>query len=239
MADLDTSEKIEYWFRFRHANMAVIAPAGSVILDFDNVSVYTHFCEASPEASCSYTERTPRGGAHVFVNIAEEAQIETVEGLEVKRIALVYPSKVQGKPYSVAGGRIVKVRLEEALQGFGTVKHTPSPTKQGPGPSHGQNGGDSGVIDKIKDDWPIREYLAFFEPALKLSGSGRWLAGLCPYHADRRPSLWVDTKRNLWGCHGCKEHGDVVNWHALRKGLTIKDAIRDLVKWSELVRVHV
>jgi len=239
LESLDTAEKIEYWLRSRHANLAVIAPVDQAILDFDDPGLYDRFCEEVPEAACSYTERTPRGGAHVFVKVVNSVRVETVAGLEIKRIALVYPSLVAGKSYKVQGGKVVTVDLEETLKAFETIKQTPSPTCALPRLSHGQKRGTVATIAKIKDDWPIVEYLAFFEPGLRLTGSGRWLAGLCPFHQDRHPSLWIDSQRNLWGCHGCKAHGDVINWHALRKELTIADAIKDLVDWSGCVRVHV
>jgi len=240
LESLDTAEKIEYWFRARHANLAVIAPVDRAILDFDDLALYDRFCEEVPEAACSYTERTPRGGSHIFVKLVKLVKVETVPGLEVKRIALVYPSLVAGKSYKVqVGGRIVTVDLEETLKAFGKVKQCLPPSCARPKPPRIQTGRSVAIIDKIKDDWPIVEYLAFFEPGLRLTGSGRWLAGLCPFHKDHHPSLWVDRERNTWGCHGCEEHGDVIDWHSKRTGLSLVDAIKDLMDWSGCVRVHV
>jgi hypothetical protein len=234
--NLEDPKEIEYWFRNKRVNIAVLAPTDAIILDFDNRNLYTQFCEASPEAAVSYTEFTPRGGAHIFLKFQEQINFEPVKDLELKRIGLVYPSKVGGLPYRVGGGVIQQVNLEEVLYGFGSVKEIGLINSSLPRPSHGQIEPIVGAVAKVKSDWPLREYLTFFEPKLKLSGSGRWLSGLCPFHDDSHPSLWVDIYNDLWGCHACAAHGDVINWHSLRKNITVRGAIKDLIKWSETVK---
>jgi hypothetical protein len=230
---LSSQEDLEYWFYNRAANLAVLAPDDGAILDFDIPEVFTRFLIESSAAG-SYTEFTPGGGTHVFLRLetgsSPRPRGETVNGLEVKRVCLVYPSTVQGKGYKpLANDEILIVNLENALHGFVTMGDdnsrtaTTAPVLGLPVGKYGQNithSKNRGVLAKVKANWTITAYLHYFEPKLVLTGRGRWLSGLCPWHGDTRPSLWIDTERNLWGCHACDAHGDVVNWHARRLGTT-------------------
>jgi DNA primase len=62
---------------------------------------------------------------------------------------------------------------------------------------------------------------------VKLKRKGKQLAGLCPFHDDREPSLIVDPKKRLWNCLGvCSEGGDVYKWVMKRDGIDFKAAHR-------------
>lgn len=219
LQDLATAKDIEFWFRTRHANLCVVCPPDAVILDFDDPELYARFLTESP-AGASYAEKTPRGGFHVFL-AGEGGSVPSWDschpGLEIKKSTLAYPSVINGKQYKpVKQAKILRVNLEDALRGFATVK-VPDPERSPrvalPGVPQGQN---TGIIARVKGNWPILSYLAFFGYDLKLTGQGRWRSGLCPFHPDRHPSFWLDTERNLWGCHAENLRGDVVNFHARR-----------------------
>ena len=84
------------------------------------------------------------------------------------------------------------------------------------------------LIGRIKAAWPI---LSLAESMTKLtSGDGRWFHGLCPLpgHKDHKPSFWLDAERGVFGCYACAVRGDVVNLYALRHGLTVREAIREM-----------
>ena len=51
---------------------------------------------------------------------------------------------------------------------------------------------------------------------------------LCPFHADKTPSLsfYADGKR--WHCFGCGEGGNVIDAVMLFEGLTFTDAVKKL-----------
>jgi DNA primase len=53
---------------------------------------------------------------------------------------------------------------------------------------------------------------------LKRAGSHRW-QGLCPFHADRTPSFFVDVDRERFTCFGCKARGDVIDFVRLHEQL--------------------
>jgi len=54
---------------------------------------------------------------------------------------------------------------------------------------------------------------------LKRSGSHRW-QGLCPFHAERTPSFFVDVERQRFVCFGCKARGDVIDFVRSHEQLT-------------------
>jgi hypothetical protein len=217
---LQDADAIEFWFRYRSSNIAVSTPSNAIILDFDDIEVYNQFEEQSPEAASSYTEGTPRGGAHVFLYIDDELpKFKPVYGLEVKQCCLVYPSVVQGKVYQPLNSqKIITVNGQEALDGFVVWDEPVKPVnslKVAPGVDFRANWG---ILAEVKKKWSFLEYLALYEPDLRLMLRGRWMTGLCPFHSDTHPSLWVDTEKNLFGCHACGAHGDLVNWVAMRGG---------------------
>lgn len=235
-----SADQVEEWFRFRKCNLAVIAPQNGVILDFDLPELYERFCHDSPAASRSYSERSPAGGAHVFIETAESvipSNYTPADGLELKRLVVVYPSVVAGRPYQVIGGKIERVDLQEALRGFATVKPTPPLQSARPVPVGSQIGGNSGVFSRAKAAWPIERFMMFFAPKVKLSGKGdRWRVGVCPWHPDHNPSLWIDIVHNTWGCHACPAGGNVIDWWAMTKGITPLEAAKDLVDYAGSVR---
>jgi len=60
---------------------------------------------------------------------------------------------------------------------------------------------------------------------VKLEQRGRDHVGLCPFHADRDPSLSVSAEKNLWRCFGCDAGGDVIAWVMKREGVSFRHAV--------------
>jgi DNA primase len=60
--------------------------------------------------------------------------------------------------------------------------------------------------------------------ALKKNGKG-WF-GLCPFHADKTPSLSINPTKNLWQCFGCGAAGDVIRFVELFDQVDFKEAVR-------------
>ncbi len=236
---ISTVEELGYWFKDRNTNLGVIAPENGIILDFDDSAVYERFTGLTDLAR-TYTENTPRGGYHAFLSSTQSIpHLELVPGIEVKRLCVSYPSIVGGLEYSIhTQNDILRGDIAALLDCF-TLNpfhdraevqksaYTAGPPK-------------SGLIAELKAKWGIAQYLRYFEPKLRLTGRGRFLSGLCPFHGDITPSLWVDTERGLWGCHACGAHGDIVNWHARRLGTNdIRAAVRDLARYNVQVGVRV
>lgn len=243
---VESGQKVRYWFQEHHANLAVVAhPEGGVILDFDQIEVYYQFCNMWPKLAKSYTESTPRTGRHLFLRttVPIPPGLVLVPGIEVLQECLVYPSKVEGLYYRVVvAGEILRGNVLEALQPFllGGRDKLPLPPNViavgRPVAKKGYKNGNRGFIAALKARWPILDYMRYFEPKLLLTGRGRWLSGLCPWHDDHTPSLWVDVERNTWGCHTCQIGGDILDWHKRRMGNNITDALCDLARYKVEVR---
>lgn len=59
-----------------------------------------------------------------------------------------------------------------------------------------------------------------------LSGQGRNLLGLCPFHDDKTPSLVIDPDKNLWNCLGaCGCGGSNIDWVMRAEGVGFRAAV--------------
>ena len=45
---------------------------------------------------------------------------------------------------------------------------------------------------------------------IELKKNGKGWFGLCPFHADKTPSLSINPTQNLWQCFGCGAAGDTI-----------------------------
>jgi hypothetical protein len=234
-------EPVKFWFTERGAGLGVVAPANGFVLDFDDLEIYYKFCQELPALAKTYTESTPHSGRHMFFRSSDPIPpgLVLVPGIEIKRLVVVYPSKVEGLYYRIlVNGDILYTSIRKALgpflaKGGDKEQFPPKAARVGlPVGKLGGKNGDPGLIEQLKATWPILNYLAYFEPHLILTGRGRWFAGRCPWHPDHRPSLWVDAEKDLWGCHACGAHGDILNWHARRLETdSIGKAMRDLLTY--------
>ena len=90
-----------------------------------------------------------------------------------------------------------------------------------------------GVIARIKMAHSIVDEMRVAEVKLQPVGKNTWV-GLCPFHQDHTPSLWVNPQSGVWGCNkpDCLAAGihDVVNFRAMRRGISNDTAIRQLAR---------
>ena len=54
-----------------------------------------------------------------------------------------------------------------------------------------------------------------------------WVAR-CPLHGDDKPSLRLNTVKNLWHCFPCGEGGDGIRLLQRARGITFSDAVRQI-----------
>ena len=87
------------------------------------------------------------------------------------------------------------------------------------------------ALDELKRQIRLLEYLQAHDwrPARQLS-RGR-LMGLCPLHADHRPSFLVDTGKSLFYCYGCGRGGDVIRFAELYHHVKFPEALALLQQW--------
>jgi len=60
---------------------------------------------------------------------------------------------------------------------------------------------------------------------VELRKSGRELVGLCPFHDDRHPSLYVNSEKGVFLCRACQAGGDAIGFVRLIEGCSFKEAL--------------
>ncbi len=65
---------------------------------------------------------------------------------------------------------------------------------------------------------------------ISLRRSGRNYLGLCPFHADKKPSFTVNEERQIFHCFGCGAGGDVIAFYMKFHNLDFVEAVRELAR---------
>ena len=65
---------------------------------------------------------------------------------------------------------------------------------------------------------------------VSLKKKGREMVGLCPFHEDRRPSLYVNPVKQIYKCFACGAGGDVLKFVQTRENLTFPQAVERLAE---------
>ena len=63
---------------------------------------------------------------------------------------------------------------------------------------------------------------------IKLKKNGKGYFGLCPFHADKNPSLSINPDKNLFQCFGCGAAGDVIRFVELFDRVDFTEAVKRL-----------
>ena len=65
------------------------------------------------------------------------------------------------------------------------------------------------LIDEVRERTDIVDVVSRY---VKLERSGRRFRGLCPFHAEKTPSFYVEPEKQLFHCFGCHAGGNVFNF---------------------------
>ena len=65
---------------------------------------------------------------------------------------------------------------------------------------------------------------------ISLKKKGREMVGMCPFHDDHRPSLNVNSVKQIFKCFACGAGGDVFKFVQMRENLTFPQAIQRLAE---------
>jgi DNA primase len=57
--------------------------------------------------------------------------------------------------------------------------------------------------------------------------------GFCPFHAETRPSFYVNARKNLFYCHGCERGGDLIRFVELSEHLSFRESLAYLQHVAE------
>lgn len=220
------------------ANVATFGGPKVIILDFDNIGVYTYWANRHANIAKTYTEMTPRG-AHVFLRGSAPAGIALIDGVELKRVCMIYPSQIEEKKYTRGEGEILEADPVEVFSHLAKVgtrsAYVLREDQRHPLPRFSQSGHAS-MIEQIKKHWSIERVLLTYKPDIKLIERGRVVIGRCPFHDDKNPSFYVLPDIGVWGCHACGIRGDVINLYARFEGITNNEAISRMKMRLEGVR---
>ena len=65
---------------------------------------------------------------------------------------------------------------------------------------------------------------------LSLAKKGKEMVGICPFHTDHRPSIYVNPTKQIFKCFACGAGGDVLKFVQLRENLSFAQAIERLAQ---------
>lgn len=213
-------------------NVAVLAGESRYILDFDDSRLYAEWKESHQEHARSYTETTPRGGRHVFFAGDPPQGLQLVNGVELKRVALVSPSRVGGVYYRRGDGDILHgipsvVFSSLSIPGTPTA-HLLETNQIASRARRVQMSRESSMVTRIKSRHDIVTLFSMYRPnhmPKNIRPDSRYVMVRCPWHDDSRPSMFLDRDLRIYRCNACGAHGDVINMYATFEGLTVREAI--------------
>ncbi|KXX67604.1 DNA primase [Flammeovirga sp. SJP92] len=81
------------------------------------------------------------------------------------------------------------------------------------------------TVDEIKRTLDIVEVVEDF---VTLKKKGKSWIGLCPFHVDNTPSMYVTPSMNLYKCFSCGASGDAIKFVQEKEGLNYVEALKYL-----------
>ena len=88
------------------------------------------------------------------------------------------------------------------------------------------------AVQEIKDRLDLVDLVS---EHLRLQKAGRDLKGLCPFHQEKTPSLYVSPEKQLWHCYGCQKGGDHFTFIQGIEHVDFKGALRLLADKTGVV----
>src|ERR1700730_4261579 len=85
----------------------------------------------------------------------------------------------------------------------------------------------------VKASVSMLQILDHYQITERLKRSGDNLSGYCPLHDGSNPTQFrVSLSKNCWNCFGnCKRGGNILDFVALKDGITIREAALKICEW--------
>lgn len=250
---LPTEYDLLRWLGSGWQNYGVVAGWDNLaVIDFDNADQYALWLQYYDQqlvriyelTEAPYTVRSARG-AHVYIRLYGDYANQKRLGVDVKVHGYVvgpgctHPS---GAMYTALGTNFhfpqvfhldtwlppelfPKLKFEAVFSRDGAlpmVFDKPSSADYDPF-AQATRASSIDLLSTVKASVRIE---SMFPDAVKTSGDGRWLAARCPFHDDKKPSFWIDTRRQLCGCNACMmKPMDAVNLYARMHNMSDRDAV--------------
>jgi DNA primase len=80
-------------------------------------------------------------------------------------------------------------------------------------------------LEKLKQRLPLLDYLLRRNWKARRVGTRAEFVGLCPLHPETQPSFYVNSRKNLFYCHGCGRGGDLIRFIELSQGLSFRQSV--------------
>jgi DNA primase len=79
-------------------------------------------------------------------------------------------------------------------------------------------------VETLKRRLPLLDYLRQHNWASRPAGRSEFV-GLCPLHDETRPSFYVNTRKDVFYCHGCGQGGDLIRFVQLSRRLSFRQSL--------------
>ena len=79
-------------------------------------------------------------------------------------------------------------------------------------------------VEAFKRRLPLLDYLRQQNWTGHPAGRSE-VVGLCPLHAETRPSFYVNTRKDVFYCHGCGQGGDLIRFIQLSRHLSFRQSL--------------
>lgn len=86
----------------------------------------------------------------------------------------------------------------------------------------------AGDLQLLKRQASLLAYLRKHDWVAQSVGSNQEFVGLCPLHAESRPSFYVNEGKNVFYCHGCGRGGDVIRFVQIYLNLSFHQSVAHL-----------
>jgi DNA primase len=80
-------------------------------------------------------------------------------------------------------------------------------------------------LEQIKQRISLLEYLQRRNWTGYRVGAREEFVGLCPLRPETRPSFYVNTRKNLFYCHGCQRGGDLIRFIEISQHLSFRESL--------------